>query len=469
MKIREPNELWKTTLAQIEIKLDAPAQFKTFFSETELVQIDGNKIVIGVPNPYTADWLKMRHEKLIKDTLTYVYGEVVEPVFMVVVPKQETFDPAKEKSNQELSPLLSMENGIMGSVIQAIEDSGLNTKFSMSNFIVGNSNKIAHAAALGVVEKPGQIYNPLFIHGKTGVGKTHLAQAIGRSILERSINKKVVYTSSENFLNDMVKGIKTKTMDKFRAKYRAIDLFIIDDMQLISKWVSTQDEFFNTFNEIYNAGKQVIMIADRRPEDIKNLESRLRSRMQGGMVVDMQQADYEMRLAILQKKAESSGIDLSPRILEYIARAVTDNIRELEGALQKVALFNQMKPDGELTLEEVAHCIGKDARTKRDQIKVPTVLKQVAKAFDVKIKDLKGPRRTKDLALARQVCMYILRDEFNYKLEQVAQYLNRQDHTTVIHAIDKIKSKMMIQEAFNYQVSKIITAIQESAATGEEE
>lgn len=469
MKIREPQELWKTTLAQIEIKIDAPAQFKTFFSEAELVQIDGKKVIIGVPNPYTADWLKMRHEKLIKETLSYVYGENLEPEFMVVQGKQDLVDPAKTKDMQEFSPLLAAENGIMGSVIQAIEDSGLNTKFSMSNFIVGNSNKIAHAAAIGVVEKPGQLYNPLFVHGKTGVGKTHLAQAIGRSILERSINKKVVYTSSENFLNDMVKGIKTKSMDRFRAKYRAIDLLIIDDMQLISKWVSTQDEFFNTFNEIHNAGKQVIMIADRRPEDIKNLESRLRSRMQGGLVVDMQQPDYEMRLAILQKKAEVSAIDLSPRILEYIARAVTDNVRELEGALQKVALFNQMKPQGELTLEEVAHCIGKDARTKREQIKVPTVLKEVAKSFDVKIKDLKGPRRTKEVALARQVCMYVLRDEFNYKLEQVAQYLNRQDHTTVIHAIDKVKSKMMIQEAFNYQVSKLITAIQESAAAGDDE
>jgi len=253
-----------------------------------------------------------------------------------------------------------------------------------------------------------------------------------------------------------------------RQKYRQIDILIIDDMQLISKWVNTQTEFFNTFNELHNAGKQVILIADRRPEDIQNLESRLRSRMQGGMVVEIAQPDYETRLAILQRKADSSGYDLKQQILEFIAKAVNDNVRELEGALQKVALFNQMKPDGDLTLEEVAHTIGRDAKTRREQVKVPKVLKEVSRSFGVTVKDLKGPRRTKELALARQVAMFILREEFNYKLEEIAKFLNRQDHTTVLHAIDKIKSKMMIQEGFNSQVSHIITAIQEAAAVSDD-
>ena len=462
MKIKDTKELWKTTLAQLEIKLDAPAQYKTFFLGTELIQIEGKKAIIGVPNSYTADWLKMRHEQLIQDTLSYVFGDPLQPIFRVAVSVK------KDSKNNLEAPLLTTENGIMGSVIKAIEESGLITKYSLSNFVVGDANRIAHAASIAVIENPGQVYNPLFIHGKTGVGKTHLAQAIGIGMLERNITKKIIYTPSENFLNDMVRGIKTGQMKRFRKKYREMDLLIIDDIQLISKWVKTQDEFFNTFNELYNAGKQIVIIADRKPEDIKNLENRLKSRLQGGIVADMGQPDFEMRLAIVEKKASTLGIDLNQKILEFIARSITDNVRELEGALQKVSLFNQMKPTGDLTLEEVAHMLGQDAKTRREQIKVPKVLREVAKSFDVKVKDVKGPRRTKDIALARQVAMYILREEFNYKLEQIASFLNRKDHTTVIHALDKVKSRMLLHDEFNFQVSKIITTINDSAIVTED-
>jgi chromosomal replication initiator protein len=465
MKITDPKDLWKVALAQIEIKLDAPAQFKTFFQDTKLMKVEGKSAFIGVPNPYTSEWLKSRHERLIRETLTYVYGDTLNPVFEIY--QKETSDMPRiiDEIN---SPLLSAENGVMSSVLDAISKSGLNPKYSMSNYVIGNANRIAHAASLAIIDKPGEVYNPLFVYGKTGVGKTHLAQAIGRSIMERNIKKKILYTSSEGFLNDLVTGIRNKNTDKQRQKYRQLDVLIIDDMQLISNWVATQSEFFNTFNELYNAGKQVILIADRRPEDIQKIESRLRSRMQGGMVVEIAQPDYETRLAILERKADSSGFNLKHSILEFVARTVTDNIRELEGALQKVALFNQMKPDGDLTLEEVAHTIGKDAKTKREQVKVPKILKEVSKSFGVTVKELKGPRRTKDLALARQVAMYILREEFHYKLEEVAKQLNREDHTTVLHAIDKIKSKMMIQEGFNRQVSQLITTINDSAAANED-
>jgi len=464
MKIKDPNQLWKTTLAQIEIKMDAPQQFKTFFEDTKLVEIKDSKAIVGVPNPYTADWLKGRSKGMIEDTISYVYGENLKIEFTVLQKENE----GKDENKSPDSPLFNTENGVMSEVIKAIEDSGINTKYSLSNFIVGSANKLAHAAALAVVDKPGEIYNPLFIHGKTGVGKTHLSQAIGRAMLERNISRKIVYTTSENFLNEMVRGIKSGKMEMFRKKYRAIDLLVIDDMQLISKWVHTQDEFFNTFNELHNAGKQIIIISDRRPEDIKNLEKRIITRMQGGMVADISKPDYEMRLAIVEKKAETLGIDLNNKILEFIARSITDNVRELEGALQKVSLFNQMKPNGDLTLEEVSHMLGRDAKSKRAQVKVPKIFREVAKAFGVKVKDIKGPRRTKDIALARQVAMYILREEFNYKLEEVANYVNRKDHTTVIHAIDKVKSKMMLQDEFNVQIGNIITSIHDSAVVTED-
>jgi len=466
MKIKDPAQLWKTTLAQIEIKLDSPATFKTFFVDTKLLKIEGGNVFIGVQNAFTLDWLKSKHERLIKETVTYVYGEPLNPIFEVYH-KGAVEEDITEKNIEE-APLLAVENGMMGVVTEAITKAGLNPKYSISNYIVGNSNRLAHAAAIAVVDNPGSMYNPLFMYGKTGVGKTHLAQSIGRSLLERNPRNKIKYISSEGFLNEMVKGIKAGQMEAFRQKYRQVDLLIIDDVQLISKWVATQDEFFNTFNEIHNAGKQVIFIADRKPEDIQSLESRLKSRMLGGMVVDIANPDYETRLAILQRKSDSSGINLKPQIIEFIARTVTDNIRELEGALQKVALYNQMKPSGDLTLEEIAHTIGKDAQSKREKVKVPKVLKEVAKSFAVTVKELKGPRRTKELALARQVAMYILREEFNYKLEEVAKFLNREDHTTVLHAIDKVKSKMMLQDGFNRQVAQIITNINESASPDDE-
>jgi chromosomal replication initiator protein len=460
MNIKDKDQLWKTVLAQIEIKLDAPAQFKTFFRDTKLVELRGKKAIIGVVNPYTAEWLKAKHEKLIKETISYVYGSELNPEFQVY--QESNLGEENANYTYEEASLLATQHGVLNTVIDEVSKAGLNPKYSFSNFIVGNPNRIAHAAALSVVDNPGSIYNPLFIYGSTGVGKTHLAQAIGRAVLERNISKKIKYTPSEGFLNDMVRSIKTRQQEKFRSIYRPLDILIIDDMQLISKWVVTQEEFFNTFNELYNAGKQIIMIADRKPDDIKNLESRLRSRMQGGMVVEIAKPDFEMRLAIAQQKVEEGGLDINRQALEFIARSVTDNVRALEGAIQKVALFNKMKPEGHLTLEEIAHTLNIDAISKRNSIKTSTVLREVAKEFDVSVKELKGPRRTKDIALARQVVMYILREEFNYKLEEIARILNRKDHTTVIHAVDKIKSKTMIQDGFHAQISKIISAINES-------
>jgi len=468
MKITDPKQLWKVALAQIEIKLDAPAQYKMFFSETSMIAIDGKNAIIGVPNPYTAEWIKNKYYDLVKDVISYIYGSPLNPEFQLYQQKINTDN--KDSSVDSKSEMLRLDSPevVKGNITDILNKACINPKYSMSNYIVGNSNRIAHAAALAVISQPGDMYNPLFIYGKTGVGKTHLAQAVGRGILEKDLTKKVLYVTSETFMNDLVRGIRTGTAEKMRNKYRPLDVLIVDDIQLISKWVHTQTEFFNTFNELHNSGKQVILISDKRPEEIQNIESRLKSRMQGGIVVEIAQPDYETRLAILQKKAEQIGSQLKPQSLEFLARAITDNIRELEGALQKVTLYNQMKPNGELTLEEIAHAIGKDSKTKREQIKVPRVLKEVAKSFGILVKDLKGPRKTKDVALARQVAMYILREEYNYKLEEIAKFLNREDHTTVLHAIDKIKSKMMLQEGFSKQVGEIIRAVSESITVNDE-
>jgi len=470
---KDPKTIWKTTLAQIEIKLDSQQTYKTFFTNTQLVTLENSKAVIGVHNGYMHDWLKQKYTTLIQETLSHVYGHEVEIDFEIL-PDYAKGTPLKLEKNeatkmQKLYPgsensdgdLLSTAGGIHESVTAALQKSGLNDKYSLSNYVVGSANRIAHAAAQAIIKQPGQSYNPLFLHGSTGVGKTHLAQAIARAVLERNPHRKVVYTSAEGFLNDMVRSLKSAKMQEFRNRYRAISILIIDDIQLISKWVETQTEFFNTFNELHNQNNQVILVADRPPEEIKNLEDRLRSRFQGGLVVDISRPEFELRLAIVEKKANQFGFQLPQTWLELIAQNVEDNIRELEGAVQKVALYNQMKKDGELSTLEIMKIIGQDAGSKREKVKVPSVIKLVGKQFGVSVKDLKGSGRTKELAMARQVAMYILREELEYNLQEVAEYLNRSDHTTVMHAADKVQSLMTVDPQFKQIIVGIIKTLEE--------
>lgn len=474
---KDPKQVWKIALAQIEIKLDNVSTYKTFFSGTQLLNIENKKAMIGVANGYIHDWLKHKYGTLIQEILSHVYGHELIVDFEVV-PDFAKGTPQKLERNEFVRAqqvygatassetgeegLLATSGGIHESVAAALTRSGLNDKYSFSSFVVGNANRIAHAAAQAVIKQPGQIYNPLFIHGKSGVGKTHLAQAVARAILERSPLKKVVYVSAEGFLNDMIKAIRTGKTHEFRNRYRSVSIFIIDDIQLISKWVEAQTEFFNTFNELHNSNNQIILVCDRPPEEIKNLEERLRTRFQGGIVVDISQPEFELRLAIVEKKANSFGFQLPPAWLEIIAQHVEDNIRELEGAVQKVSLYNHMKRDGELTREEVLKIIGQDVGSRREKVKVPAVIKLVAKQFGVSVKDLKGTGRTKELAMARQIAMYILRDELEYNLQDVAHYLNRSDHTTVMHAVDKVKSLIASDPQFKQMIVGLIKSLEEA-------
>jgi len=453
-------ELWKVALAQIEVKIDSPAQFKTWLKDTKLLKVKKKDAVIGVKNTYACDWLKKKHHRIIKETIAYVYGKELEPKYEV--DSELAQKPMEKVTPEEFikeTPIFGIKNGTTQDLRTLLKKSKLNSKYSFASFVNGNSNKMALAAGKAVSEKPGEVYVPLFLQGRTGLGKTHLAQAIGREILERFPNKKVLYTSSEGFLNDMVKSIREGKSLDFRRKYRTCDVLIIDDIQLISKWVETQSEFFNTYNELHNSARQIILISDRTPDRIDGLEPRLKSRFNGGIVVEILPPDYEMRMAILEKKSSEVGIDLPSKITEYIAKEIKDNIRELEGALQKVSLYNSMT-DQDLTLEEVARIIGRDHKSKREKIKPSSILKAISREFEVTVKDIKGPRRTADVALARQLSMYILRLELGYKLEKIADLLNRKDHTTVIHAIDRIESKTKVEEGFRDQVDNIIAHLQ---------
>jgi chromosomal replication initiator protein len=457
----EIGEIWKVALAQIEVKIDSPAQFKTWFKDSKLLEIKGSKAIIGVKNSYTSNWLHDKYNKLIQETLNHVYKEPLDIEYIIDKSLANIPTPkitVTERERQEPTLIGYDKNYVNPNLELVLKRANLNLENSFTNFIVGPSNKLAHAAAKAVAENPGGVYNPLFIYGTTGLGKTHLAQSIARAVLERDFTKKITYIPSEGFLNDMVKAIKTGKNLEFRQKYRGLDLLIIDDIQFISKWQETQNEFFNTFNVLYNDKKQIILISDRSPEAITGIEDRLRSRFQGGINVDISKPDYEMRLAILEKKAQEKNITLTVKVSEYIAKIIEDNIRELEGAVQKIALYQSMFGDN-ITYEEIEKMLGKDKRSRRQKIKVPLIIKKVAKEFKLTVKELKGMRRTEEIAFARQVAMFILREDFGFKLDQVAKYLERNDHTTVIHAVDKIKSKMMVDEGFKVQMEQLRESI----------
>ncbi|MCA9386054.1 chromosomal replication initiator protein DnaA [Candidatus Dojkabacteria bacterium] len=456
MKTHDLEQIWKTTLAQIEVKLDSPPHFKTWFLPTELKSIDGRKAIIGVRNSYASDWLKKKYYELLQDRLSHVAGKDLDLDFVISKEIANEALPSVSKSDQEQSQssLLNVRAGVNMDFNDLVAQSNLNPDFSLSHFVVGPSNRLAQAASLAVIENPGTVYNPLFIHGDTGLGKTHLAHAVGIKLLEKKTSRKVLYKPSENFLNEMVSSIKSGKTNEFRNKYRYLDLLILDDIQLISKWEQTQDELFNTFNALRSKNKQIILISDRAPEKIHNLESRLLSRFQGGMIIQVEKPDFETRLAILKAKCSDFNINLPDDVLEHMAKNVTENIRKLEGSLHQIALYNRIH-SSQISPQEVASILGTDIKSKREKIKPRDVMRVVAKEFQVTSKDILGRTRKADIAFARQVVMYILRTDFGYKLEDVAHALNRKDHTTVIHAVDKIQSKIELEKSFQEQMEQL--------------
>ncbi|MFW5702673.1 MAG: chromosomal replication initiator protein DnaA [Candidatus Dojkabacteria bacterium] len=472
-------DIWKKTLAQIEVKLDNPTQFNTWFLHTNLIEVSGKKATVAVRNSYSADWLRRKHQIMIEQTLGYVAKKegieveykISEELTKSVLVKgslgkvgEDSGEGNRSRSSYGKSSgpsLLDLEGGESAQIYTVLQQAKINPKWRFENLVVGEANQMAHAAALAIAESPGQVYNPYFIYGGTGLGKTHMAHAVATRIIERDIEKKIVYISAEGFMNEMVRAIQTGKNIKFREKYRkSADLLIIDDIQFISNWEKTQTEFFNTFNVLQADGKQIIIISDRPPEELNNLEARLKSRFQGGIVVEIQRPDYEHRLAILRRKMEQTGQVIPEKFVNYLAENVTDNVRELEGALQKVVLLNNLARH-ELSIEEVAKQLGKDARAKRKVISVQQIIKKVAKEFEVSSSDIKGSRRTADIALARQVCMYIFRQELGYKLEEIARFLNRKDHTTIMHGIQRVADKRAADEVFRDQIINLIEKLSE--------
>jgi chromosomal replication initiator protein len=434
------DELWKSTKENLKLMIGS-REFAGIFGNSYIENVQNGLVQISCDAAYKREKILKDYKIILKSALLKSSGRNFEVEINLRdkdTSQKERYEYHDPRGDQGLDLFTSVERESKQRE-DAIKKAQLNPRYLFSNFIVGSNNRLAAAVAEAVVKDLGSAYNPVFFYGNTGVGKTHLMQAIGNEILKDSPNKKVVYISIEQFLNEMVEAIRTKRNEDFRNKYRAVDLLMIDDVQFVETFPRTQEELFHTFNTLYQANKQIILASDRPPKEIKNITDRLRSRFEGGMVADIQPPDYETRMAILKQSVIDKNIDVEipQEYLEMIAKNIETNVRELEGALTKVSSL--IKLGLSPTREGVAKLLQVDIDSKRKRITSSRVISAVSDVFGVKASEIKGGRRTAYVAQCRQIVMYILRRELSMPLERVAKEVNRKDHTTVIHACEKIE------------------------------
>lgn len=453
-KVIDTNEVWKITLEKIQMKVTSQ-NFSAWFKNTELAQVENGIATISCPSNFAREWLDSNHHKLIKNLLEEVTGRDVDVVFEIDNSEE------KEKSRYDgttispkEAPIFNIPYTHQNLVDDAREKGNISTLYTFETFVVGSFNKLAHAAAEAVADNPGRSYNPLFIYGEVGLGKTHLMHAIANRVINRDPNKKVLYCPSESFLNEMVNSIRKDSTNEFRNMYRRLDILMIDDIQFISNWDMAQTEIFHTFNTLHQAGKQIILASDRPPGEIEKLTDRLKSRFEGGMVADISAPDYETRVAIIKQKADDKGIYLPDYILNFVAKEFDNNIRELEGALIKVG--THVKIGGTIpSQEEVAMMLQIDSASKRKKTSPRDIIRNVSKEFGISVKDIRGKRRTSEIVVPRHICMYLMRKELDLPLERIARELNRNDHTTVLNAVDRIEEKMEEDETLKEKIHNI--------------
>lgn len=420
-------------MSEIELNL-SKANFSTWFKNTNIVKEDGGVIYIGVPNEFVRDWLKNKYHKLITKTLTDTY-ETMRAVEYVISKadslKSETVTQIIETSANKELPLKDLYIN---------PDDNLNPRYRFDSFIVGGFNELAYAAAQAIVESPGTKYNPFFVYGNTGLGKTHLLQAVGNGIKEKYPSKRVFYLTLEKFATDFINSLQGNKANSFKEKYRKYDLLIIDDIQFIGKMEKIQEELFHTFNTFYENNKQIIFSSDKHPNYIPELADRLKSRFAAGMIVDVSEPEYESRLAILKLKMNDHGVDLDPDCLDFVASSVRGNIRELEGCLNQIGAQTKLKGK-QLSLADIKNILKNNIKPKKT-VAVKDVVKVVSDHYSIDENAVYDKTRRKEIVRARQVIMYILREDFNVSYPLIGQKLGGKDHTTVIHSYLKVKEDL---------------------------
>ena len=438
-------QIWEEALKMIEEET-SPVSFATWIQPIVPCGIIGNKIILQVKESFLKEIIEKRHLPLIRTAIK-----------MVTKNEYDIMITTEEEQNAGNLHNLAAEKPAENELAR-----NLNPKYVFDSFVVGNSNRMAHAASLAVAESPAQAYNPLFLYGNSGLGKTHLMHSIGHFILDRNPQAKVLYVTSETFTNELINSIQNNKNEEFRNKYRNIDVLMIDDIQFISKKEGTQEEFFHTFNALYESNKQIIISSDRPPKEIKTLEDRLRSRFEWGLIADVQPPDYETRIAILKKKAERDNLTVPDDVMAYIAKNIASNIRELEGALTRIVAF------ATLTNQDISIALAenslKDIFSENSATPLtPELIQQVvAEYYNIRVEDIQGSKKPKNIAFPRQVSMYLCRKLLDISLPKIGESFGGRDHTTVIYAISKIEKQLESDEGLQKTVHALEKEIKES-------
>jgi chromosomal replication initiator protein len=447
------SSLWQAVLGEIELSLSR-GNFVTWFKNTCLLRHDEDRIVIGVPNVFIKNQMERKYNDLIVETLRKVGAspEKVEYKIHSALTQSREEDPVVLRPTPTDSKPIGAPK-LQTTALTHTYRQGLNERYTFENFIVGSGNELAYAACQAVATQPGTKYNPLFLYGGVGIGKTHLIQAVGNAVLTNNPRARVVYVSSEQFLQEFVDALRYKKNTDFADFYRGADVLIVDDVQFIAGKEKVQEEFFHTFNALHQASKQIIISSDKPPRDITTLEERLRSRFVWGMSIDMQTPDFETRCAILQIKAQVHGVALDSDVVDYLATNVQTNIRELEGALNQLLAFCEMRAL-EPNLNIATSLLG-SAGSRPKHISARQIIERTARHFQIPLEDILGPKRDKDIVVPRQVAMYILRSELHLSFPKIAKELGRKDHTTAIHSIEKIERESRIDADIRAAISSI--------------
>lgn len=441
-------KLWDDALVDIEMGLSR-ANFGTWFRNTRLVKQDSGIVYLGVPNTFVKEWLSTKFHKPILKSLRTFYPELRSLEYIIV---KTTAEEKTRPVSEPPSKTVSFPDQLQMAEIYINRDDNLNPKYTFDSFVIGPFNELAHAASQAILKKPGRVYNPLFIYGGTGVGKTHLIQAVGNQLKSEG-GLKVYYVTSEQFTIDYINAMQSGRGNQFKEKYRKYDLIIIDDVQFFSNKDKTQEELFHLFNNFHENNKQIIFSSDQPPKYIPNLEDRLRSRFEGGMIVDIARPDFESRLAILRAKLRQSAFSPYPEVMEHVAMVVQDSIRELEGVLNSIICQSQLK-NRNLTLPEVKQLVKNSIKPKK-MVSVKNVAEVVSNFYNITEKSLYDKTRKKEVVRPRQVIMFLLREDFNASYPYIGQKLGGRDHTTVIHAYEKIKGDIKNNPNLNQEIEQI--------------
>ncbi len=457
---KDPKDFWKKVLAQLQLEV-TPMVYGTIITRTTLETFSDDKLEILCVDEFIKKTIEKKYAQIIQDAVNNLTQKETQLHFLVKKAEIHLTAPESQSSEKTMGPLFSAQTDPRETLAEKSIKSGLAPKFTFDSYITGKSNQLAFAIATAVADKPGEAYNPVFIYSGVGLGKTHLVHAIGNKVLQTKPGAKVIYTTGENFTNEMIDAIqsgKTKgryTSNDFRNKYRKTDVLIIDDIQFIAKKDSTQEEFFHTFNALYMAQKQIIITSDKPPKDFTGIEERITSRFNSGIIVDIQQPDFETRVAILRKRRDYNGDLVTNDVIDYIAENVVSNIRELEGAYLRV-LTNPSSVDRNITVDTASEILGKTVRERpRKNVNMNQILNAVCTYYSIKSSEIKGKRRNKELVFPRQIAMYLIKEMTNTPFMSIGDFLGGRDHTTVMHGVEKIENEIGIKMKLRQDINNV--------------